>query len=141
MGSAEVQGELWGRHPQTWAKYQESQMRPLYDATLDALEPLADRALLDAGCGAGLALRLAADRGAVVSGLDASAPLLEVARERTPQAALRTGDIQALPYDERRLRRRHVVQRDPVRRRSGDGSGPAGQGLPAGRSGRDRSVG
>ena len=52
MGSAEVQGELWGRHPQTWAKFQESQMRPLYDATLDALEPLADRAVLDAGCGA-----------------------------------------------------------------------------------------
>jgi SAM-dependent methyltransferase len=100
MGSAEVQGELWGRHPQTWAKFQESQMRPLYDATLDALEPLAGRAVLDAGCGAGLALRLAADRGAVVSGLDASAPLLEVARERTPQAALRTGDIQALPYDD-----------------------------------------
>jgi SAM-dependent methyltransferase len=100
MGSAEVQGELWGRHPQTWAKFQESQMRPLYDATLDALEPLAGRAVLDGGCGAGLALRLAADRGAVVSGLDASAPLLEVARERTPQAALRTGDIQALPYDD-----------------------------------------
>ena len=100
MGSAEVQGELWGRDPETWANFQESQMRPLYDATLDALEPLAGRALLDAGCGAGLALRLAADRGAVVSGLDASAPLLEVARGRTPQADLRTGDIQALPYDD-----------------------------------------
>jgi SAM-dependent methyltransferase len=100
MGSAEVQGELWGRHPQTWAKFQESQMRPLYDTTLDALEPLAGRALLDAGCGAGLALRLAADRGAAVSGLDASAPLLEVARERSPEASLRTGDIQALPYDD-----------------------------------------
>src|SRR5690349_23221839 len=83
MGSAEAQGELWGRHPQTWARHQESQMRPLYDATLDGLEPLAARALLDAGCGAGLALRLAADRGAVVSGLDASPPLLEVARSRT----------------------------------------------------------
>ena len=57
-------------------------------------------ALLDAGCGAGLALRLAADRGAVVSGLDASSPLLEVARDRNPQASLRTGDIQALPYDD-----------------------------------------
>jgi SAM-dependent methyltransferase len=75
-------------------------MRPIYDATLDALEPLAGLALLDAGCGAGLALRLAADRGAAVSGLDASAPLLEVARDRTPQASLRTGDIQALPYDD-----------------------------------------
>jgi len=74
MGSAEVQGELWGRDPQTWARYQEAQMRPLYDATLRALEPLAGRTLLDAGCGAGLALGLAADRGATVSGLDASAP-------------------------------------------------------------------
>ena len=100
MGSAEVQGELWGRDPQTWARFQESQMRPLYDATLDALEPLAGRALLDAGCGAGLAVRLAADRGAAVSGLDASPPLLEVARGRTPEAGLRAGDIQVLPYDD-----------------------------------------
>src|SRR5580704_13211642 len=100
MGSAEVQGELWGRDPETWANFQESQMRPIYDATLDALEPLAGRALLDAGCGAGLAVRLAADRGAAVSGLDASAPLLEVARGRTPEAGLRTGDIQALPFED-----------------------------------------
>jgi SAM-dependent methyltransferase len=100
MGSAKVQGELWGRHPRTWAKFQESQMRPLYDATLDGLEPLAGRVLLDAGCGAGLALRLAADRGAAVSGLDASAPLLEVARELSPEASLRTGDIEVLPYDD-----------------------------------------
>ena len=100
MGSAEVQGELWGRDPQSWARYMEAQLRPLYDVTLDALEPLAGRALLDAGCGAGLALRLAADRGAAVSGLDASAPLLEVARGRLPGAGLRTGDIQALPYDD-----------------------------------------
>ena len=75
-------------------------MRPIYDATLCALEPLAGRALLDAGCGAGLALRLAADHGALVFGLDASAPLLEVARDRTPGADLRTGEIQALPYDD-----------------------------------------
>src|SRR6266496_875555 len=52
------------------------------------------------GCRAGLAVRMATDRGAVVSGLDASAPLLEVARGRTPETVLRTGDIQALPYDD-----------------------------------------
>jgi SAM-dependent methyltransferase len=98
MGSADIQGELWGRDPGTWAKYQEAQMRPLYDAALAAVEPLEGRALLDAGCGAGLAVRLAADRGATVSGLDASAPLLAVARDRTRSAGLRTGDIQALPY-------------------------------------------
>jgi SAM-dependent methyltransferase len=100
MGTAEAQGKLWGRDPRAWARYQEAQMRPVYDAAFGALEPLAGRALLDAGCGTGLAVRLAADRGAVVSGLDATAPLLEVARERTPDADLRVGEIQALPYDD-----------------------------------------
>jgi SAM-dependent methyltransferase len=50
------------------------------------------------GCGTGVFLRLCADRGANVSGLDASEGLLEVARERVPEADLRFGDLQALPY-------------------------------------------
>ena len=100
MGSATVQGELWGRNPRAWAEFQEPQVRPFYDATLDALEPLAGKNLLDAGCGTGLVIRLAADRGAVASGLDASSTLLEVARGRAPGADLRTGDIEALPYDD-----------------------------------------
>src|SRR6266702_584223 len=100
MGSAEIQGELWGRNPRTWAELQESQMRPIYDATLDAAGPLTGKSLLDAGCGAGLVVSLAVGRGAVASGLDASAPLLEVARGRTPGASFRTGEIQALPYDD-----------------------------------------
>jgi SAM-dependent methyltransferase len=78
--------------------YQEPQLRPLYDVTLDALEPLTGKALLDAGCGSGLVVRLAADRGAAASGLDASAALLAFARVRSPGADLRTGEIQKLPY-------------------------------------------
>jgi trans-aconitate methyltransferase len=53
--------------------------------------------LLDVGCGAGLALQLAAKRGATVAGFDASAGLLEVARERVPEADLRQGDVETLP--------------------------------------------
>jgi SAM-dependent methyltransferase len=98
MGSAAVQGKLWGRHPQPWAQFQEAQVRPIFDATLDALEPVRGKALLDAGCGTGLLVRLAADRGAAVSGLDASAPLLDIACGRTPAADLRTGEIESLPY-------------------------------------------
>ena len=41
---------------------------------------------------------LAARRGATVTGLDASAGLLDVARERLPEADLREGDLEALPY-------------------------------------------
>lgn len=98
MGSATVQSGLWGRHVRTWSTEIEPRMAPLYEATLDALQPLARLHLLDAGCGAGLALRKAADRGAVVTGLDATSELLDVARERVPDADLRTGDIDDLPY-------------------------------------------
>ncbi|HVU73923.1 MAG TPA: class I SAM-dependent methyltransferase [Mycobacteriales bacterium] len=98
MGSAPVQGELWGRHPRTWASGIEPQMQPFFDALLDALGPIEGLRHLDAGCGAGLLLARSAARGASVSGVDAAAGLLEVAQERTPSAHLETGDIEALPF-------------------------------------------
>jgi SAM-dependent methyltransferase len=98
MGSAPVQGELWGRRVRTWSTEIEPQMAPLYDAALDALAPLTGLRVLDAGCGAGLALSKAAGRGAEVAGLDASANLLEVAAERTPAADLHVGDIDTIPH-------------------------------------------
>jgi SAM-dependent methyltransferase len=99
MGSAPVQGELWGRHARTWSTEMEPQMSPVFDALLDALQPLAGRDLLDAGCGAGLVARKAAERGATVSGLDASEALLAVACERVPSGEFIVGDIDALPYE------------------------------------------
>ena len=62
--------------------------------------------LLDAGCGAGLALQIAAKRGATVTGFDASAALLEIAAERVPGADLRRGDLESLPYGDARVRAR-----------------------------------
>jgi ubiquinone/menaquinone biosynthesis C-methylase UbiE len=60
---------------------------------LDALAPLEGRRVLDVGAGTGrVALGLAA-RGAIVHGLDASAEMLAVARERATQAGL------AIPFD------------------------------------------
>ncbi len=100
MGTATVQGELWGRRVRTWSTEIEPQMRPLYDATLAALGDLHARTVLDAGCGAGLALSRAAAAGATPYGVDASRPLLEVAAERSPRAELRVGDIEDLPYDD-----------------------------------------
>jgi SAM-dependent methyltransferase len=54
--------------------------------------------LLDVGCGAGRALRLAADRGAEVTGLDAAPGLIEHARNRVPCATVIHGEIQSLPF-------------------------------------------
>jgi SAM-dependent methyltransferase len=54
--------------------------------------------LLDVGCGSGLALVMAARRGAIPSGLDVSSGLLGIARERLPDADLREGDMESLPF-------------------------------------------
>ena len=98
MGSASVQGPLWGAAARDWARLVEPAATPLYEAVFDALGVTGGTALLDAGCGSGYALAMAAARGATVSGLDASAGLLEVARERVPDADLHEGDLEALPF-------------------------------------------
>jgi SAM-dependent methyltransferase len=59
-----------------------------------------DARVLEVGCGTGVFLQAAADRGAAVYGLDASEALLELARERVPEADLCLGDLEALPYED-----------------------------------------
>jgi SAM-dependent methyltransferase len=98
MGSAETQGALWGAAARDWAELAEPVQTPFFTAALDALGIAEGTRLLDAGCGSGLALTLAAERGAVVTGLDASAGLLAIARERLPEADLREGDLEQLPF-------------------------------------------
>jgi SAM-dependent methyltransferase len=51
------------------------------------------------GCGTGVFLRAASDTGACVVGIDASEALIELARERVPEAELRVGDMQFLPFE------------------------------------------
>ena len=98
MGTAEVQGALWGAAARDWADLNEPNCAVLYDAVFDAIGVDGSTELLDVGCGSGLALQTAAKRGAAVAGFDASAPLLEIAAERVPGADLRQGDIESLPY-------------------------------------------
>ena len=93
------QGRLWGSRPRDWATSEEQQLET-YEEALRRIPPRRGDRILDVGCGAGTFLRLAAERGAQVAGLDASAGLLEVARERLPAADLRLGDIESLPYED-----------------------------------------
>lgn len=70
---------------------------PLYEAVYQRLDVGPHTRLLALGCGSGLALLMAATRGAQVSGVDVDEPRLRLARERlTPESgldgALRTGD-------------------------------------------------
>lgn len=77
----------------------EEQVRPLYEATIAALEPGPGTRLLHVGCGTGSALVLAAATGADLAGLDESPERLAVARDRLPDADLRAAGITELPYD------------------------------------------
>ncbi len=98
MGTAQVQGELWGAGATDWSELVEPMSRPLYEAVLDAVGVAPDTRLLDAGCGSGLALQIARARGAQVTGLDAAADLLRIARRRVPDGDIRQGELEELPF-------------------------------------------
>ena len=100
MGSAQVQSKLWGPGARDWAELNEPSCTPFYEAVFDAIAVGPGMVMLDAGCGGGFALQLAAKRGATVSGFDACAPLLDIARERVPAADIRQGDLESLPFAE-----------------------------------------
>jgi SAM-dependent methyltransferase len=74
-GSASVQGDLWGARALDYSKFQEPQLRLLYE-----------QAIGHAGIGH------------MVVGIDASHALVDIARERVPGAQFEIGDMQFLPY-------------------------------------------
>jgi SAM-dependent methyltransferase len=98
MGTAQIQGELWGAKPNDWAEAQEPVQRPMYEAVFDALNIGRGTRLLDIGCGAGGALVIARERGAEVAGLDAAQSLVAVARRRLPGARIEVGEMEELPF-------------------------------------------
>ena len=79
---------------------------PSAELLVDAAAPAAGERVLDVGCGTGIAARCASrrlgGRAAAVVGLDASPPMLAVARAESERAALdvdwREGRAEALPF-------------------------------------------
>lgn len=96
--TADANGPLWGHRARDWSERMEPLFMPVYSAAFDRAGVHAGTEYLDVGCGAGLALQMAAQRGARVHGVDAADPLLEIARRRTPAADVRHGDIEVLPF-------------------------------------------
>jgi SAM-dependent methyltransferase len=96
-GSAQRWGPLWGSRADDWA-LSEEQQAPVYEEAIRRVGLRADQRVLDVGCGAGVFLALMAARGASASGIDASDALIERARRRVPDADLRVGDMEALPF-------------------------------------------
>lgn len=98
-GSAARWGPLWGSRPADWA-LSEDQQTPTYEAALQRVNLRAGHLVLDVGCGAGAFLRLVAAQGGRPFGVDASEALLDLARQRLPEADLRTADMEALPHED-----------------------------------------
>jgi SAM-dependent methyltransferase/alkylhydroperoxidase family enzyme len=92
--------EGWGRRSVEFATLSEPANCREYVALHELLGVTKGERLLDIACGAGLAVELAALRGAECAGIDASERLVSVARDRSPSADLRVGDMHALPWDD-----------------------------------------
>ncbi len=91
--------EGWGRKAVDFATLAEPSNCREYVAMHHRLGVDAGDRLLDVACGSGLAIELARLRGASCSGIDASARLAAVARDRNPECDIRVGDMNALPWD------------------------------------------
>jgi SAM-dependent methyltransferase len=99
MGTAQVQGELWGAKARDWAEVQEPGWRRVYEHVFGRLGIRPGMRVLDVGCGAGGAMEVARSLGAEVCGVDASPNLVEIARARLPDARVDVGEMENLAFD------------------------------------------
>jgi SAM-dependent methyltransferase len=91
--------EGWGRRAVDFATLSEPGNCREYVAMHHRLGVDEGDRLLDVACGSGLAIELARLRGAICSGVDASARLVTVARDRNPECDITVGDMHALPWN------------------------------------------
>ncbi len=101
--SWEESGQAWGERAADWAYLIEPYARRANDLLFDRLGVGGGTQLLGIACGSGYAAAVAAERGAEVSGLDASPALIAIARARTPAGDFNVGDMFALPYADDRF--------------------------------------
>ena len=90
--------EGWGRKAVDFATLSEPLNVREYLGLQQRLHLSKGDRILDVACGSGLALELAGLQGAVCHGIDASARLVAVARDRMPAGDIRVGDMHALPW-------------------------------------------
>lgn len=96
-------GEAWSHAATDWAYRFEPYARDAIEDVFSALGIAPGTRLLDVACGAGLAMGRARRLGAVVSGIDAAAGLLDIAARRVRDAELVHGDMFVLPWGDARF--------------------------------------
>jgi SAM-dependent methyltransferase len=77
-----------------------SMFRPAWQAVVDAAGIGQGTSLLDLGCGSGAFCAFAADRGAIVHGLDAEPDSIAQAMEALPGGEFRLGMMETLPWSD-----------------------------------------
>ena len=90
--------EGWGRRAAEFAYLVENLHWGEYQHLLDQTGVGQGSRYLDIACGGGLAVRLACERGAIATGLDASPRLTAIAAARSPGATIQIGDMFHLPF-------------------------------------------
>jgi SAM-dependent methyltransferase len=94
----EAAGAAWGRRAGDWACLFEHYAIDVLHAIYQRVGIEAGSSVLDIACGSGLAVRLADGMGATAAGIDAAADLIDIARDRAPDADLRVGTMFDLPW-------------------------------------------
>lgn len=103
MGSAKDQAGVWAQGAQAWATRFEPHFEPLWYQMLAMGGVTPGKRFFDAGCGSGGASVIATRRGAVVTGLDATPELVEIAQARMPESEFHVGELEDLPYEDGRF--------------------------------------
>lgn len=85
------------KYDSTWA----SSTRQFIPPLLDAARVSGKMSILDVGCGPGYVSAAAVERGANAVGLDFSAEMIAIAKEKFSQIEFRQGDAQNLPFGEK----------------------------------------
>jgi SAM-dependent methyltransferase len=98
--TATTEGPEWSARARAWADTWGEVAAPAREAVAAATGIGDGTRVLDVGCGSGEFCLAAAARGAIVSGIDAAEGMIAIARERLPNADLRVGPMEHLPWDD-----------------------------------------
>ena len=112
MGVRSVKGQEWYQATEVAEEYDEKRFsrggrlidRREKQAVLDALGPVEDKRVLEIACGTGRFTVMLAERGADITGLDISGPMLQEGRQKAKQSGVddhlefMRGDAARLPF-------------------------------------------
>jgi SAM-dependent methyltransferase len=98
--TAATEGPDWSSRAAAWVEHWARLAEPARRAVAEATGIGPGTRVLDVGCGSGELCALAAERGAVVAGIDAAEGMVAIARRRLPGADLRVGPMETLPWDD-----------------------------------------